>query len=304
MKKSLLIFLLLFITQLCLVKATVLINEFVVDPQTDWNNNSAISDGSDEWIELFNDGTSAVNLSGWEILFVDTSNETQILNVTISPNGHFVILNPPGSQNNDGQLILKNSLGEIADKVTYGNWNDGNVSDNAPTGNANNQTDECLARFPDGADSNVDSTDFVKTACTYGASNSGASEPSSNQQGLNVTISGVVVFGVFPRSLEFGLVQPGSINNLALNGPIIFDVNGSTTSVNVEITNVTGFPFENGLKIDGAQALGASWFFNCVMTSQGCAFSAQNAVPTLDIPNEAPAGNNQGTITYTVSGNF
>ncbi len=146
--------------------------------------------------------------------------------------------------------------------------------------------------MPNGIDTNIDANDFVKIKCTYGMEN-GVTPP--NQQDLNVTISGIIIFQVLPRNLEFGSVQPGSFDNPALNGPIVFNITGSTTDVNVEVTEVTGFPFEQGLKIDGEPALGRFWMILY-------ASPIQTAFPTLDIPEDSPAGNSKGKIVYTVSG--
>jgi hypothetical protein len=292
--------------------SSIKINEFVVDPQTNWDGSTSSGNSSnitanDEWVELYNEGVSTINLSGWQLKLVDSTNATQNLSGAIASGSYLVILNPSGTQNNDGQLILFDSLGNLIDSVSYGNWNDGDVSDNADDGNANNETNECLARFPDGEDTDSDIDDFIKTSCTFGSSNtqSNQSNPTlpDNQQSLNVTIAGKIVFKVTPRQLEFGLVQPGSQNNPALNGPITFNVTGSTADVNAEITEVAGFPFEQGLEIDGNPALGFSWFFHCVLTQSGCQFGTQTATPTLNIPADAPAGKNQGAIVYTVFGN-
>ncbi|MBU1988876.1 MAG: hypothetical protein KKD94_05345, partial [Nanoarchaeota archaeon] len=200
--------------------------------------------------------------------------------------------NPEGSQSNDGQLILYNSLDQLIDSVTYGDWDDGNESDNAPDGNANDYTDECLSRMPNAKDTDNDKNDFIKTRCTYGSEN-GITPP--NEQSLLVTIAGRIVFDILPRQLNFGIVQPGSTDNPALNGPIIFNVTGSEQDVNVEITNVTGYPFEDGLRIDNNPALGSHWFIP--YTSP-----IVNATPTLDVPEEAPPGQAEGTIVYTVTG--
>ncbi len=116
-----------------------------------------------------------------------------------------------------------------------------------------------------------------------------------NHQGLDVTITGVIVFKVLPRNLEFGLVQPGSQNNPALNGPIIFDITDSSTDVHVEVIEVISAPFNTGLKIDGSPALGKSWTISHLSP-------ILTAIPTLDIPPQISPGNKLGTIVYTVTG--
>lgn len=286
------IFLLAVILLLTPLTSAIVINEFTTDPQTDWDGNGAVSNDKDEWFELFNDENLTIDLTNWTLVLNDSSDEFHRLSGTIKANSYFTILNPQGSQINDGQLILLDNANNVIDSVSYGKWNDTNSLDNAPDGNANDKYDECLARIPNGHDTNSDINDWQKTRCTYGSEN-GITPP--NEQDLNVTITGMVVFKILPRNLEFGFVQPGSQNNPATNGPIMLDATGSTADAMIAVTNVFGFPFEEGLKFDGQLAFGQSWTIH------------QNdpileITPTLDIPEDAPAGNNRGTITYTISG--
>lgn len=275
------------------IASSVKINEFTVDPQTDWDGSNGTVTSSDEWIEIYNDELSPVNLTDWKLSMIDGSPANQTLTEIIPAEDYLVILNPTGDMSQSGQLILYDSLGNVVDSVTFGTWNDSDVSDNAPDGNADGQSDECLARIPNGQDNGVDSDDFQKVKCTYGAENGVLPQ---NEQGLNVTISGKIVLTILPRWLEFGMVQPGSTNNPALNGPIIFNATGSDDDVNVEITAVSGFPFEQGLKIDGGAPVGKLW---TVLHSS----PIKTAVPTLDIPADAESGSNQGTIEYMITGN-
>ncbi|MFH1803123.1 MAG: lamin tail domain-containing protein [archaeon] len=291
MKVIISLFLTILLTSL---SSAIVINEFTVDPQTDWDNSGSAT-VSDEWIELYNPSNQTLNLTGWTIVMDDsltTNASIEFLDKTLPPFSYTVILNPEGTMSMSGQIIIYNELDQLIDSVTYGTWDDGNPIDNAPDGGADSYADECIARIPNGQDTDIDSDDFIKTECTYNAENDIIAP---NEQNLIVTIAGRIVFNVFPRLLDFGLVQPGSFDNPATNGPIIFDVTGSEQDVNVQITNVTGFPFEDGLKIDGSPALGASWFIpftNPIV----------NATPTLDIPSDAQAGQAEGTIIYTVTG--
>ena len=291
MKRDKLILFFIMIIAFSTFSSAIVINEFVTDPWTDWNNNG-VPGSSDEWIEIYNDEQVNVSFANWTLLMNDSTPASQQLNGILFPGDYKIIFNPSGTINNDGQIILYNSEGNLVDSVTHGSWSDENTEDNAQDGNSNDRDDECLARIPNSADSNTDSDDFVKTRCTFGTEN-GVTPP--NEQDLNFTIAGKIVFQIIPRNLEFGLVQPGSFNNPALNGPIVFNLTGSTADANVEITQVIGFPFENGLKIEEEQAFGKIW---TILQSS----PIQEAVPTLDIPIDAPAGNNKGTIVYTVSG--
>ncbi|TKJ17059.1 hypothetical protein CEE44_00805 [Candidatus Woesearchaeota archaeon B3_Woes] len=149
---------------------TVVINEFVVKPRTDWDNNSAIG-VADEWFELYNPTMHNINITNWNLSLIDGSNATELLEGVIPSRDHLIILNPSGSQSNNGMLVLYDNLGEIIDQVTYGNYDDGNTTDNAPDGYSTDPSDECVFRIHDGIDTNIDSDDFHKGPCTFNATN-------------------------------------------------------------------------------------------------------------------------------------
>ncbi len=96
------------------------INEFVPNPNS----------GEKEWIEIYNLGLE-IDLNNWTLndgvgtiyTFSEILAADQILVVELS-----------GSKlNNGGDIVsLLNSNGEIVDSVTYGSWDDGDTSDNAP----------------------------------------------------------------------------------------------------------------------------------------------------------------------------
>jgi hypothetical protein len=154
----------------------VLINEFVTNPQTDWDGSGSIG-FSDEWFELHNPESSSIIIDNWHLKLIDSSIETENLSGTIPAGGYLTILNPVGHQNDDGRIELYDNLNNLVDSVSYGNYNDGNISDNAPDGTAASIFDECIARYPDGIDTEVDSNDFIKTLCTYNSQNNFSFKP-------------------------------------------------------------------------------------------------------------------------------
>lgn len=156
----------------CPLASQIVINEFVVDPEQDWDNSGTTNQGSDEWFELYNKGKKSIDLTGWTLYLIDTTPELEKLSGVINPGEHKVILNPAGTQNIDGRIELIDNQGDLIDSVSYGDFDDGNVDDNAPSGSAQGVKNECLARDPDGQDTDQDDLDFIKTECTYGVSNS------------------------------------------------------------------------------------------------------------------------------------
>lgn len=135
----------------------VVINEFLPAPAS----------GDKEWVELFNFTTSTIDLTGWQI--VDGSGAITNLSGEISAHDFRLIWEPKGNLNNAGDLIvLKNNLDAVVDQVAYGNWDDGDLSDNAPLAGKG----ESVARRVNGQDTNVDAVDFVLTLSpTPGAGN-------------------------------------------------------------------------------------------------------------------------------------
>ena len=111
-KKVLILFstLLLFLTSSKIVNASVLINE--ISPST-----------TVEWVELYNDGTSEIDLAGY--LLKDGNSSTTddlILSGTISANGFLVFNHDEGWLNNSGdtlKLYNNASPSAVVDEYTY-----------------------------------------------------------------------------------------------------------------------------------------------------------------------------------------
>jgi len=201
-------------------KSLIVINEFVADPQTDWDNDTN-TNSNDEWFELFNKDTTAVNLSGWEL--TEGAGSSTPLSGFIQPNGFVVFINPSGALNNGGDLLnLTDQFGRQIDVVAYGNWDDGNVFDNAPVGTSNDIFDECIARFPNGIDTDNDKLDFIKTQCTFNSTN--------NLIG-NVTFIPISIINL-PSSLPCVL----ETNNLTIQANITGSIKTITLALNTDGT--------------------------------------------------------------------
>ncbi|MDO8599233.1 MAG: lamin tail domain-containing protein [bacterium] len=169
------------------------INEFVADPV----------DG-DEWIELVNIGSAPVNLADW---IIEDGAETRTLltgAIGVGEQRFTVIAKPKGQLNNGGdRIVLKNPGGNIVDALTYGDWNDGKASDNAPAAS----DPASVARVVDGADTDDDRLDFVRTETpTRGTANIVASTPPAEEGSVPRSTSStpqvlVVLNELFPNPL-------------------------------------------------------------------------------------------------------
>ena len=99
----------------------IVINELVSDP----------ADGYDEFVELYNRSGGSIDLNSWWI--EEGSGAKTTLSSAIGVHGFSVIEKPKGNLNNSGDIVrLFAPTGSLIDAVAYGNWEDGNKTDNAP----------------------------------------------------------------------------------------------------------------------------------------------------------------------------
>lgn len=134
----------------------VVINEFMADP----------NDG-EEWVELYNRGGQLINLQGWRL--EDGAETKTKLSGTLDGFAWLLITKPAGNLNNRGdRLLLRDAAGEVMDAVSFGDWQDGDVRDNAAAGGDG----VSVGRRSDGQDSGDDVADFAALpAPTPGAAN-------------------------------------------------------------------------------------------------------------------------------------
>src|SRR3989344_6055352 len=152
------------------ISPKILINEFTSDPFADRTNDTFVTP-EDEFIELYNPANMQVSFLNYQLIMNDSSSTTQSISGTIPANSHLTIYDPTGSLDDNGQISLKNQFSQIIDNVTYGNYNDGNMLNNAPNGTSISLNDECVARYPDGTDTNTDINDFIKKSCNPSTNN-------------------------------------------------------------------------------------------------------------------------------------
>lgn len=194
--------------------AEVYINEFVPDPVS----------GSNEWVELYTPSSVSFSVTDWS-LEDGGGIKTRLAGTIGGTNKFFVIEKPNGSLNNSGDiLILRNNLGETVNQTTYGNWDDGNSIDNAPT-----TTDpHSIARKQDGITSGNDSFDFaVTTTPTKGGVNS-ITTPVTEEETEEVeekVSTDIVISEVFPN--------PIGVDNSATTGEFIELYNQGDALVNL-----------------------------------------------------------------------
>lgn len=97
----------------------ILINEFVPNPK----------DGN-EWIEIYNHTTNIIDLNEWKLW--DAKSSVYSFDATLAPDELYVAELSSAKLNNSGDQIFLMFGEVIIDSVTYGDWEDGDVSDNVP----------------------------------------------------------------------------------------------------------------------------------------------------------------------------
>jgi len=130
--------------------------------------NEVLSNGS-EWIELY---YSAGALSLADYTIEDNTSIPKDLSAYSIPAGGYLVLTQGVDfsfiLNNPGDILTLKKSGSTVDKMSYGNYNDGNILDNAPVPSVG----ESVARIPNGTDTNNDLADFqILTTPTAGSSN-------------------------------------------------------------------------------------------------------------------------------------
>ncbi len=156
----------------CDTGTDIKINEILVNPEG--------SDGGLEWIELYNNSSSAYDLSGWNIVWyksASSSGDAALEDGTTIEAGGFLLI---GEESVDGADIvaaldfgngtdgdgvhLENCAGTVVDAVIYGDNNDDGIANEegaAPDDLAPEPNDgEALGRSPDGEDSDDMASDF------------------------------------------------------------------------------------------------------------------------------------------------
>ena len=113
-----------------------------------------------EWIELVNLTSVSLSLSGYTIEDNNASPK-DLSTYTIPANGYLVLHQGAGNDfsfglNDPGDILILKEASVMVDQVAYGNYDDGNIADNAPVP----ATGESVTRMPDGADTDVDNVDF------------------------------------------------------------------------------------------------------------------------------------------------
>lgn len=150
-------------------RGVVLFNELVSDP----------TDMEREWIELYNATQTSIILEGWTIEDGDGGIVRIAGTLGVKDEERYVVIPlSDGFLNNSGdRIVLRSADSIVIDTLTYGSWDDGDITDNAPRA----VDPFSLARIGAGVNSFNNRDDFRVTATpTKNAANAISEKESSN----------------------------------------------------------------------------------------------------------------------------
>ncbi|PIR04557.1 MAG: hypothetical protein COV59_00325 [Candidatus Magasanikbacteria bacterium CG11_big_fil_rev_8_21_14_0_20_39_34] len=193
-------------------ESDVVINEIVSDP----------TDGQVEFIEFYNTQKNNIYLGGW---WIEDGGATRTLleDRIILPHDFYVLENPRGRLNNEGDLIkLYDKDGQLIDSLGYGELGAAPIAHDPSS----------LARKKDGIDTNYDEADFVVTKIiTKGKANSIQEEKENMSEKTSLPIQ---ENGVIHAPLKIIRFSPNPVGQDSENefieiqntGELSFDVTG------------------------------------------------------------------------------
>lgn len=135
-----------------------------------------------EWIEIYNKTNQAIDLSDWTIED-NTHNPKNLTGVNLAARSYFVLIKATHfsfALNNSGDVIILKKGNTVIDQVAYGDFEDGNLDDNAPRPGKS----KSIGRNSESLDTNNDKKDFSLTlSVTPGAMNQLALTNQGNEEG-------------------------------------------------------------------------------------------------------------------------
>jgi hypothetical protein len=184
-------------------------------------------------IELYNPTDADVDLTDWTLVAHDPETTTAIALLdgeTITAGGYLVyecVAEGPitGISQSGDILILKNGTTEV-DRVAWGDYDDGNLDDNAPEPGLENST----GRDPNGVDTDVDIDDFsVFTNTTIGASNTPPIDITPPVvTSPTATPPSILADGIEESQLSVTVTDDSEIHSVTID---LYAIGGSATAV-------------------------------------------------------------------------
>ena len=213
------------------ITQNLIINEVLADPGTtsgDANNDGIVNTSQDEFVEMYNNGSSSLDLSGWTM--EDGYSERHVFpSGTVIGAGEFLVLFGGGSVDNfngNGQISSTGSIGlnNGGDDVIIKN-NSGVV---VVSLNYTGASDQSVCRNPDFTGDFVGHLSLTENPVPF-------SPGQLNSQPLSTSSSELNMFDLFPNPTNTGFVTIKSNQMGALQAQV-FDLLGKEV-INTEVNN-------------------------------------------------------------------
>jgi len=170
----------------------ILINEIFPEPDA--------TKGESEWIEFYNyTADAAIDLTGWT-LEDNTAKPITLAGIVLAPRQYYVLPKNKFSfaLNNGGDTLILKDNQAIIDQVAYGDYEDGNVDDNAPAPGKSKSIGRNNNVEP--MDTNNDKNDFsICQSVTPGRANDVALTDSSRSTVINSVNVPVIISEFLPN---------------------------------------------------------------------------------------------------------
>jgi hypothetical protein len=137
--------------------AQVVLNELLPDPASDWSptdGDEEYSSVNDEWVEIFNAGSSAVDITGWRLRDAVSDSSWRFgFSGTLGPGEFFVVYGNEAYQWEDANGYARNglSLNNSGDTVTLVSADLSTVVDAVSYESGDIGDDRSWGRVPDGS---------------------------------------------------------------------------------------------------------------------------------------------------------
>ena len=139
------------------VRAQVVLNELMPDPASDWSptdGNEEYGSLEDEWIEIFNAGSEAVDVTGWRLRDAVSDSSWRFgFSGVLDPGEFFVVYGNEAYQWEDENGYAKNglSMNNTGDTITLVSADHVTVVDTVTYMGENVGDDRSWGRVPDGS---------------------------------------------------------------------------------------------------------------------------------------------------------
>lgn len=190
--------------------------------------------GEKEWVELYN--PTGVDTGLVDYSLKDGGVAAKNLSGIISAGDYFIFEVSSGWLNNSGETLslIYKPTSAIVDEVAYGNWDDGDLTNNAVAPS----NSESISRIPNGQDTDIDTDDFRIVPVTKGKENI---LPPPVVYSNQIYINEILPQPATGSADEYIEIYNSGNGEIDLSGWQIDDISGGSSPYNIPVgTKISG----------------------------------------------------------------